>query len=73
MAETFSGYYTLGLGANQTVHHVDDGWPPNNARWDPEAEAWVSTSQSFTLLDRAESGDADGPFTKPPDGVPPFK
>jgi hypothetical protein len=70
MADQFSGYYTYGLGANQTVHYADDDWPPGMWRYDPVAEEWVPTGSSFTILDRAADGDAEGPFSSPPDGVP---
>lgn len=66
-----SGYFTYGVGANQTLHYMDDGWPPNTARWDPVAEEWVTGPPSFTLMDRFMNGELDGPIDLPP-GVPAF-
>jgi hypothetical protein len=66
-----SGYFYHGLGANQTLHHMDDGWPPSTARWDPIAEEWVPVGESFTLMDYFMDGDLEGPIDLPP-GVPAY-
>ena len=66
------GYYLYGYGQNQSVLYVSNDNPPVLFRFD-QPEEWVDVGEVGAFYERWFNGETDGPFDKPPAGVPPVK